>query len=166
LNANAPGFSQRCTQGQRLPWSTGARSQTASTPHNRPSSIGPPIDDLVYSSSAQMFDERGEGISLRGGARRESQEARRPQPSLPTERRTSLLYFGTRSFVYRQENWAFRAGLYEQTPIFVTDEREGIAQSAQRARHRLCRFILWSKSYAPLSYGRPPNIARNSMAAR
>jgi hypothetical protein len=116
--------------------------------------------DLVHSSSAQMFDERGEGLILRGariagGPTAAPRCRRRVQAALGLARRLP------------PAAWPFPgAGRVAQDVHLRCGRARWIQQGAQRARHRLCRLHLCVEDiHAPLSHGRLSTIARNLNAA-
>jgi hypothetical protein len=61
-----------------LPWRLVSDPKQLKTSHIGISFYRTADGDLVHSSSAQMFDERGEGLILRGARALESREDRRP----------------------------------------------------------------------------------------
>jgi hypothetical protein len=103
--------------------------------------------DLVHSSSAQMFDERGEGLILRGARARESQEDRRPHLSADDAYKLlsdSLVFF-------RQQHGHFPARVVlHKTSIFDADERDGFNKALGERGIDYCDFIFVSKTFTRL----------------
>ena len=78
--------------------------------------------DHVHTSTAQMFDERGEGLILRGGRMVESEEDRKPH--LTAEDAFDLLRNSLRVFRDQHGHWPARVVLHK-TSKFDRNELDG-----------------------------------------
>ena len=84
--------------------------------------------DLVHTSVAQMFDERGEGLILRGARARESREDRRPH--LAAEDAYKLLSEAIRLFRQQHRHFPARVVLHK-TSLFDAEERDGFGRALE-----------------------------------
>ncbi|MEO3428363.1 hypothetical protein AAFN88_05860 [Pelagibius sp. CAU 1746] len=112
-------------------------------------------NELVHSSSAQMFDERGEGLILRGARAHESKDDRRPH--LLEEDAYGLL--SNSLSVFRQQHGHFPARVVlHKTSNFNTDELAGFASALQERSIDYADMIVISKSFTRLyrKGGYPP----------
>lgn len=85
-------------------------------------------DDLVHTSVAQMFDERGDGLILRGARARESREDRRPH--LAAEDAYRLLSEALVAFRQQHRHFPARVVLHK-TSVFDADERDGFGRALE-----------------------------------
>jgi hypothetical protein len=117
--------------------------------------------DLVHSSSAQMFDERGEGLILRGARARESKEDRRPH--LLAEDAYKLL--SDSLTVFRQQHGHFPARVVlHKTSLFNTDERHGFNRALSERGIDYADLIFVSKTLTRLyRIGAYPPLRGTSM---
>jgi hypothetical protein len=117
--------------------------------------------DLVHSSSAQMFDERGEGLILRGARARESREDRRPH--LLAEDAYKLL--SDSLTVFRQQHGHFPArAVLHKTSLFNADERDGFNRALSERGIDYADLIFVSKTFTRLyRIGAYPPLRGTSM---
>lgn len=102
---------------------------------------------LVHSSSAQMFDERGEGLILRGARARESKEDRRPH--LVAEDAYKLL--SDSLTVFRQQHGHFPARVVlHKTSVFDAEERDGFARALSERGIDYADLVFVSKTFTRL----------------
>jgi hypothetical protein len=118
-------------------------------------------DDLVHSSSAQMFDERGEGLILRGARARESKEDRRPH--LLAEDAYKLL--SESLTVFRQQHGHFPARVVlHKTSLFNADEHDGFNRALSERGIDYADLIFVSKTFTRLyRIGAYPPLRGTSM---
>jgi hypothetical protein len=103
--------------------------------------------DLLHSSSAQMFDERGEGLILRGARARESKEDRRPH--LLAEDAYKLL--SDSLVVFRQQHGHFPARVVlHKTSLFNADERDGFNRAVSERGIDYADLIFVAKTFTRL----------------
>jgi hypothetical protein len=106
-----------------------------------------PEGDRVHTSTAQMFDERGEGLILRGGRAVESKEDRRPH--LLAEDAYNLL--ANSLTVYRAQHGHFPARVVlHKTSTFDAAELDGFNRAMAEHSIEFADFIFISKSFTRL----------------
>ncbi len=97
----------------------------------------------LYTSTAQMFDERGEGLILRGGRAVESKDDRRPH--LPAQDAFELLDNSLR--IYREQHGHFPARVVlHKTSNFNDDEQDGFARALDANRVDAADMITVSRT--------------------
>jgi hypothetical protein len=97
----------------------------------------------LLTSTAQMFDERGQGLILRGGQARTDKQDRRPYLSRTDAYdllRRSLAAYGAHHF-----HAPARVIVYKTSP-FRNDEIDGFNEALQEARIRLADFVWVAES--------------------
>lgn len=103
--------------------------------------------DLVHSSSAQMFDERGEGLILRGARACESKEDRRPH--LVAADAYQLLSDSLNVFRHQHGHFPARVVLHK-TSLFNADERDGFNRALAERNIDYADLIFVSKTFTRL----------------
>ena len=99
--------------------------------------------DHVHTSTAQMFDERGEGIILRGGRMVESEEDRKPH--LTAEDAYELLRSSLKVFRDQHGHWPARVVLHK-TSKFDRNELNGFHRAIDERDIDYADFIWIQKS--------------------
>ncbi len=103
--------------------------------------------ELVHSSSAQMFDERGEGLILRGARARESKEDRRPH-LLPED---AYRLLADSLIVFRQQHGHFPARVVlHKTSLFNAEELDGFHRALIERSIDFADLIFVSKTFTRL----------------
>lgn len=101
----------------------------------------------VMTSTAQVFNQRGEGVIVRGGAARVSKEDRQPHLSLTDSRR--LLHQALDRYREVHRNSPARVVLHKTSP-FDADEVDGFAEAADQHRVSLYDFVSVGESHTRL----------------
>jgi len=94
--------------------------------------------DQLHTSSAQLFDERGQGVILRGGRAARRKEDRRPY--LPREQARELLAEVLKAYRQQHHNFPARVVLHK-TSRFVPDEVEGFDEALAEAHIDFCDMV-------------------------
>ncbi len=103
--------------------------------------------DHVHTSTAQMFDERGEGLILRGGRMVESEEDRKPH--LTAEDAFDLLRNSLRVFRDQHGHWPARVVLHK-TSKFDRNELDGFHKAIDERDIDYADFVWVQKSMTRL----------------
>ena len=103
--------------------------------------------DHVHTSTAQMFDERGEGLILRGGRMIESEEDRKPH--LTAEDAFDLLRNSLRVFRDQHGHWPARVVLHK-TSKFDRNELDGFHKAIDERDIDYADFVWVQKSMTRL----------------
>ena len=103
--------------------------------------------DRVCSSAAQMFDERGEGLILRGARAKESRDDR--QPHLAAEDAYGLLSDALVAFRQQHRHFPARVVLHK-TSLFNADEREGFGRALDERGIEYVDMVCVSKTLTRL----------------
>jgi hypothetical protein len=102
---------------------------------------------LLHTSSAQMFDERGEGLILRGARAKESKEDRRPH--LTADDAHKLL--SDSLTIFRQQHGHFPARVVlHKSSHFDAQERDGFGRALAERSIDFADLIFVSKSHTRL----------------
>ncbi|URW75047.1 hypothetical protein M9980_10810 [Sphingomonas donggukensis] len=101
----------------------------------------------VHTSTAQMFDERGEGLILRGGRMVESEEDRKPH--LTAEDAYELLRNSLRVFKDQHGHWPARVVLHK-TSKFDRNELDGFHKAVDERDIDYADFVWVQKSMTRL----------------
>ena len=112
-----------------LPWRLTRNPQHLKTAYIGVSFYRTENDKLVHSSSAQMFDERGEGLILRGARAQESEKNRRPH--LADEDAYKLLAESLVAFRGQHGHFPARVVLHK-TSLFDEKELQGFHKALQK----------------------------------
>jgi hypothetical protein len=103
--------------------------------------------DHVHTSTAQMFDERGEGLILRGGRMVESEEDRKPH--LTAEDAYALLRKSLKVFRDQHGHWPARVVLHK-TSKFDRNELDGFHKAIDERDIDYADFVWVHKSMTRL----------------
>lgn len=103
--------------------------------------------DHVHTSTAQMFDERGEGLILRGGRMVESEEDRKPH--LTAEDAYALLRNSLKVFRDQHGHWPARVVLHK-TSKFDRNELDGFHKAIDERDIDYADFVWVQKSMTRL----------------
>ena len=101
----------------------------------------------IHSSAAQMFDERGEGLILRGARARESEDDRRPH--LLAEDAYALLADALKAFRQQHGHFPARVVLHK-TSSFDSAERAGFGQALRERNVDYIDMVVVSKTLTRL----------------
>ncbi len=101
----------------------------------------------IHTSTAQMFDERGEGLILRGGRMVESEEDRKPH--LTAEDAYELLRNSLRVFKDQHGHWPARVVLHK-TSKFDRNELDGFHKAVDERDIDYADFVWVQKSMTRL----------------
>lgn len=130
-----------------LPWRLGRDATQLKTSYVGISFYRNTEGDRVHTSTAQMFDERGEGLILRGSRAVESKEDRRPH--LLAEDAYSLLANSLTVFRAQHGHFPARVVLHK-TSTFDAGELDGFNRALAEHRIEFADFIFVSKSFTRL----------------
>lgn len=111
----------------------------------------------LLTSTAQIFNERGDGVILRGGIAKLSKEDK--QPYLPASGASKLLRDALSAYRREHQNLPARVVLHK-TSRYITEEFEGFKEALEQHNISSVDFISFdSKSYTRLfRYGKYPPL--------
>ncbi|MCX6378994.1 MAG: hypothetical protein NT023_05875 [Armatimonadetes bacterium] len=101
----------------------------------------------LQTSMAQVFNERGDGIIVRGGAAKQSKDDRKPY--LEEEDAFKLLTGALQRYRKEHYNMPARVVVHKSSP-FKLEEKEGFRQAAEDSNIGFIDFISLSRTYTRL----------------